>query len=97
MYTETNQIEKKFLIDVYTAYQNYRFVSKANAVTFINIGTIPVTINNTLILQPSATGTGAGDSISIGGNINEKDMTEYFINFGTATNGAVLIIRKIYV
>ena len=34
MATETNQIEKKFLIDVYTAYQNYRFTSKANAVTF---------------------------------------------------------------
>lgn len=90
MYTETNQIEKKFLIDVYTAYQNYRFVSKANAVTFINIGTINVTLNNTLVLTP-------GQSLAIEGNINEKDMTEYFINFGTAANGALLIIRKIYV
>ena len=90
MATETNQIEKKFLIDVYTAYQNYRFVSKSNAVTFINIGTINVTLNNTLVLTP-------GQSLSIEGNINEIDLTEYFINFGTALNGALLIIRKIYV
>jgi hypothetical protein len=90
MYQETDQIQKKFLIDVYTAYSNYRFVSKANAVTFINIGTINVTLNNTLVLTP-------GQSLSIEGNINEIDLTEYFINFGTATNGALLIIRKIYV
>jgi len=90
MATETNQIEKKFLIDVYTAYQNYRFTSKANAVTFINIGAINVTLNNTLVLTP-------GQSLAIEGNINELDLTEYFINFGTSLVGALLIIRKVYI
>jgi hypothetical protein len=38
-----------------------------------------------------------GASLSIEGNENEIDVTQYTLNFGTATNGNVLVIQKMFV
>ena len=37
----------------------------------------------------------AGQSLSINGNENEMDATEYNIDFGTSTTGSIWVIKKI--
>jgi len=62
-----------------------------NAVTFINKGTSIVKINDTIILD-------INDSLAIGGNIGEIDVTNYKLSFeiGAFTN-LVFVTTKVYV
>jgi hypothetical protein len=68
--------------------QNTTITGNCNAITFINTGTIVVQVNQ-FELAPDA-------QLTIGGNENEIDVTNYSINFQGATNGVISVIKKIY-
>jgi hypothetical protein len=69
--------------------ESITFIPGSNAITFINNGATTVTVNNI----PLAVGA----SLSIEGNENEIDTTQYNLNFGTSTTGNVLVIQKMFV
>lgn len=79
---------QSFKIEIGQYQQNTNIISDSNNITFINTGAINVEIS-TFTLIPNA-------SLSIGGNENEIDRTIYNINFQGATDGNVVVIRKIY-
>lgn len=79
----------KYIIILQQYQQSTSFVPGSNAITFINNGASVVLLNNI----PLAVGA----SLSIEGNINEIDTTQYTLNFGTATNGNILVIQKMFV
>ena len=79
---------QSYNIEIGQYQQNTNIISNCNNITFINTGTISVQVNTFTIV--------AGASLSIGGNENEIDRTIYNINFQGATNGNVVVIRKIY-
>lgn len=68
--------------------QNTSIIGNCNAITFINTGTINVQVNQ-FVLVPDA-------QLTIGGNENEIDVTNYQINFQGATNGVISVIKKIF-
>lgn len=69
--------------------QSQKIQSKCNAISFINTGTVNMYINKYLIL-PSQT-------LSIAGNKNEMDVTQYQLEFDTAAiAGNCTVIKKIY-
>lgn len=80
---------KKYIIILQQYQQSTSFVPGSNAITFINNGLASVTINNI----PLAVGA----SLAIEGNENEVDVTRYSLDFGTSTNGNVLVIQKMFV
>ena len=80
---------QKYIIDIGQYQQNINIISDCNNITFINTGTINVQIG-TFTLVPNA-------SLAIGGNAGEIDKTIYTINFQGATNGNVVVIRKIFI
>jgi hypothetical protein len=63
--------------------------SNCNEITFINLGTNNVTINNTLTLQPT-------QSLSISGNACEVDVTNYNVNFNNSVGSNLIVIRKFF-
>ena len=67
--------------------QTVRIPSNCNAITFMNNGLVDAKINTMPLL--------AGQSLSINGNENEMDATEYNIDFGTSTTGSIWVIKKI--
>ena len=67
---------------------DFTIQSNCNSIAFINLGSIPVTIDK-LILAPGA-------SLSIDGNENEQNTTDYRITFGGLSNGVLTVIRKYY-
>jgi len=69
--------------------ESITFIPGSNAITFINNGGSQVFVNN--IPLP------IGASLSIEGNNDEIDTTQYNLNFGTSTNGNVLVIQKMFV
>lgn len=76
---ETNQYSENILIS-----------SKCNAITFLNVGTTNVLVNNITII-PNA-------NLSIQGNANEIDVTEYRLDFGINTGpdgNLVQVIKKL--
>lgn len=79
----------------YTEFKNFYFPQKVssqcNDITFLNIGSNPVTIAGAITLQQN-------QSLQISGNINEIDTTEYDISFSTysSPNNNLLVIRKLY-
>jgi hypothetical protein len=79
---------QNYRIDIGQYQQNINIISDCNNITFINTGTIDVQVNTFTIV--------AGASLSIGGNAEEIDRTIYTINFQGATNGNVVVIRKIF-
>lgn len=80
---------KKYKIELMQYNQTTQIASNCNGITFINTGTINVEINK-FVLVPGA-------SISIGANEGEIDATDYNVSFGGATDGGIVVIKKIYV
>jgi hypothetical protein len=80
---------KKYTIVIQQYQQSTSFVPGSNAITFINNGGSIVLLNNITLA--------IGASLSIEGNENEIDVTQYTLNFGTATNGNVPVIQKMFV
>lgn len=81
-------MDRKYRIEIQQYQQNYNVTSLCNNITFINTGTIDVQIN-TFILVPNS-------SLSIGGNADEIDTTIYNVSFQGATNGNLIVIKKIF-
>jgi len=81
-------MDRKYRIEIQQYQQNYNVVSQCNNITFINTGSINVQINQ-FTLVPNA-------SLAIGGNENEIDTTIYNVSFQGATNGNLIIIKKIF-
>ena len=81
-------MDRKYKIELAQYQQNYNLISNCNNITFINTGAISVQINQFILV--------AGASLSIGGNANEIDTTVYNISFSGATNGNLIVIRKIF-
>lgn len=79
----------------YTEFKNFyvaqKVSSQCNDITFLNLGSNPVTIGGAITLQQN-------QSLQISGNINEMDTTEYDISFSTysSPNNNLLVIRKLY-
>jgi hypothetical protein len=80
---------KKYIIVIQQYQQSTSFVPGSNAITFINNGGSIVLLNNI----PLA----VGSTLSIEGNENEIDVTQYTLDFGTSTTGNVLVIQKMFV
>lgn len=83
MYQYKNEVKE------YTENGNIDSATNCNAITFINIGTATVTINNTI---PLAT----GDTLIITGNIGEIDITPYRLTYGAGVRQTA-VITKIYI
>lgn len=66
---------------------NQRIIANCNVITFINSGSFTLYVNNFPIT--------AGNNLSIAGNSDEIDVTEYLIDFRGATNGEIYVIKKI--
>lgn len=81
-------MDRKYRIEIQQYQQNYNVIAQCNNITFVNTGTINVQIN-TFILVPNS-------SLSIGGNENEIDTTIYNVSFQGATNGNLIVIKKIF-
>jgi hypothetical protein len=80
----------RYKIELNQYSENIMITSKCNAITFLNVGTTNVLINN-ITLVPNA-------NLSIQGNANEIDVTEYRLDFGTntaASGNLVQIIKKL--
>lgn len=99
---ERYELENKFsestgakIQQFYTEFKNFyvsqKVSSQCNDITFLNIGSNPVTIAGAITLQQN-------QSLQISGNINELDTTEYDIAFTTysSPNNNLLVIRKLY-
>lgn len=66
---------------------NQRIIANCNVITFVNNSPFTIYVNNFPITS--------GNNLSIAGNNDEIDVTEYLIDFQGATNGQVYIIKKI--
>ena len=99
---ERYELENKFsgstgakIQQFYTEFKNFyvaqKVSSQCNDITFLNIGSNPVTISGAITLQQN-------QSLQISGNINELDTTEYDIQFSVyqSANNNLLVIRKLY-
>jgi hypothetical protein len=63
--------------------------SHCNSLAFINSGAVSVTVDKFVLAS--------GAALSIDGNENEINTTNYRISFNGATNGVLTIIRKYYI
>lgn len=79
----------------YTEFKNFYFSQKVssqcNDITFLNVGSNPVTIAGSITLQQN-------QSLQISGNANELDTTEYDIQFSVyqSANNNLVVIRKLF-
>jgi hypothetical protein len=78
--------QTKYKIDIQQYANNQLVISNCNAITFINNGATDVLINNI----PLAVGA----NLSIQGNADELDTTQYNIAVGTSTTANVIVIKK---
>ena len=78
--------QTKYKIEVMQYNTTRKIAAACNAITFYNSGTITVLVQTIPLVS--------GATLSIQGNANEIDLTEYQIDFGTATNGVLTVIRK---
>jgi len=76
----------RYKIEVMQYNKTGKIAAACNAITFYNNGTIGVKVQTIELV--------AGATLSIQGNVGEIDMTEYNLDFGTATNGVLTVIRK---
>jgi len=78
--------QTKYKIEVMQYNTTRKVASACNAITFYNAGTVTVKVQTIPLV--------AGATLSIQGNAGEIDITEYNLDFGTATNGVLTVIRK---
>ena len=81
--------------EFYTEFKNFYYSQKVTSqcsdITFINIGSNPVTIDSTITLQQN-------QSLSISANQYELNTTEYDVRFSVYSdpNNNLVVIRKLY-
>lgn len=82
---------QKYTINIATYQIGTQIISNCSDITFINQGLTPCQINGQFILAP-------GSSLSITAQNNELDVTQYRIDFPSAStvNNNVTVIKKNY-
>ena len=81
--------------EFYTEFKNFYYSQKVSSqcsdITFINLGSNPVTIDSTVTLQQN-------QSLSISANQYELNVTEYDVKFSIYSdpNNNLVVIRKLY-
>lgn len=81
--------------EFYTEFKNFYYSQKISSqcsdITFINLGSNPVTIDSTVTLQQN-------QSLSISANQYELNVTEYDVRFSIYSdpNNNLVVIRKLY-
>lgn len=81
--------------EFYTEFKNFYYSQKVsslcNDITFINVGSNPVTIEGAITLQQN-------QSLEIAGNANELNTTEYDVRFSIYSdpNNNLVVIRKLF-
>jgi len=78
-----------YRIETFTYNETIRIPANCNAITFINPSALITFKVNNIPVLPNAT-------LSIEGNENETDITDYQIDFGTATTGTCYVIKKVF-
>ena len=79
----------------YTEFKNFYYSQKVSSqcsdITFINLGSNPVTIDSTITLQQN-------QSLLISANHYELNVTEYDVKFSVYSdpNNNLVVIRKLY-
>ena len=79
----------------YTEFKNFYYsqkvTSECNDITFINVGSNPVTIEGAIVLQQNQT-------LVISGNANELNVTQYDVSFSVYEdpNNNLVVIRKLF-
>ena len=79
----------------YYTFQNFTNVtgqwitSNCNEIAFWNVGTTTATINNVVVLAPQ-------DYLSLNGNVDEIDKTQYTCAFSGSGQSNVIVIKKTY-
>ena len=79
----------------YTEFKNFYYsqkvTSECNDITFINVGSNPVTIEGAIVLQQNQT-------LVISGNANELNVTQYDVRFSVYEdpNNNLVVIRKLF-
>jgi hypothetical protein len=87
----TGSVIQKYYVEFKNFYVSQKVSSNCNDITFINLGSNPVTLDGAITLQQN-------QSLQISGNINEMDTTEYDVRFSAyqSPNNNLLVIRKLY-
>lgn len=87
----TGQRLQKYYVEFKNFYVSQQVSSNCNDITFLNLGSNPVTIAGTITLQQN-------QSLQISGNLGELDTTEYQIQFSVyqSVNNNLAVIRKLY-
>jgi hypothetical protein len=87
----TGSVIQKYYVEFKNFYNSQKVSSNCNDITFINLGSNPVTLDGAITLQQN-------QSLQISGNINEMDTTEYDVRFSaySSPNNNLLVIRKLY-
>ena len=99
---EKYELENKFsgstgakIQQFYTEFKNFYYsqkvTSECNDITFINVGSNPVTIEGAITLQQN-------QSLEIAGNANELNVTQYDVKFSVYSdpNNNLVVIRKLF-
>lgn len=98
LYERGNSISKadgkpyqKYYTEMKQYYTNAKVSSECNAITFVNVGSQAVQVDEIVLQQ--------GQQLKIEGNRGEIDTTQYIITFPTSVNvnNNIVVIRKLYV
>lgn len=98
LYERNNSISKadgkpyqKYYTEMKQYYTNAKVSSECNAITFVNVGSQAVQVDEIVLQQ--------GQQLKIEGNRGEIDTTQYIITFPTSVNvnNNIVVIRKLYV
>lgn len=79
---------KQYTVETKVVTTNGSTDSNANGVTFVNTGSVPVTVEN-ILLQP-------GQQLAVTGNENEICIKIFYYTFATGANPSLSIIFKRY-
>lgn len=78
---------RKYFVDIIQYGSNNTIVSNCNSISFVNTGTVNAEVNKYILIP--------GASLTITGNADEIDTTNYQISF-TGGTGILTVIRKHY-
>lgn len=79
---------KQYTVETKVVTTNGSTDSNANSITFVNTGSVAVTVEN-IVLQPS-------QQLDIAGNENEVCIKIFYYSFATGANPSLSIIFKRY-
>lgn len=86
-----NVVVQQYYTEFKNFYYSQKVTSECNDITFINVGSNPVTIEGAIVLQQNQT-------LVISGNANELNVTQYDVRFSVYSdpNNNLVVIRKLF-